>query len=352
MKDWIEKNIDPPGMGKKNRGSLFSAIGKIFGIVRKDAEKAYKAHFPYLADLPKLREHGESLGIPEFPYDSEDEFRERVSAASFFLSRAGERAYILDQMRGHFGDDFALQEDFLKVYMNIAEMSEEDRIWVHSLLDGLLDPNISLTISEWFRFIDEMAMSESLSVKVKRRDADSFAGEFFCYWRFYCDQGKELFCGGAWLCDGSVYCDRFAPAIGTVSDIILEGVYADGSRVCDGSFDCSGYEKIFAPVTVTSPVFPSSGFGEDFAIMLVMEPMEDRMQVRAVCNGSFICDGSNAASIADGPMKMRIIKELHCNGLKSPSCSICDGSIICDGSYAGYDGLFYSGDLIHEEVLV
>jgi hypothetical protein len=50
MKDWIIKNINPPGITAKNRGSLFSAIGRIFGIVRDDATAAFNAHFPYLAD--------------------------------------------------------------------------------------------------------------------------------------------------------------------------------------------------------------------------------------------------------------------------------------------------------------
>jgi hypothetical protein len=50
-------------------------------------------------------------------------------------------------------------------------------------------------------------------------------------------------------------------------------------------------------------------------------------------------------------MKVRIVKELRCNGVKNPGCSVCDGTIICDGSYTGYDGLYYSGDIIQEEVL-
>jgi len=353
MKDWIEKNIDPPGMEKKNRGSLFSAIGKIFGIVRRDAEKAFKAHFPYLADLPTLRKHGKSLGIPEFPYDSEDEFRERVSTASFFLARAGERAYILDQMRGHFGDEFVLQEDFLRVYMNIAEMSEEDRIWVHSLLDELLDPNISLTISEWFHFIDEMSMSEKLSVRVRRTDVDAFAGDFVCNGRFYCDQGRELLCDGFWVCDGSVKCDNYIPVIGAVSDYVIEEIIANGRRTCNGSWVCSGVDEIYDPVEITKPVTLSGGLAESFNAKFVMEPLEDRMRVDFICNGSFLCNGSNTDSIADGPMTLRIIKPLRCDGTKTPWARVCDGSIICDGTYSDFDGPYYSGDvLITEEVIL
>ena len=63
MKDWIKKNIDPPGLEKKNRGSLFALIGRVFGIVRDDAVKAFHAFFPFLADEEKLREHGSSLDL-------------------------------------------------------------------------------------------------------------------------------------------------------------------------------------------------------------------------------------------------------------------------------------------------
>jgi hypothetical protein len=352
MKDWIEKNIDPPGMEKKNRGSLFSFIGRVFQIVRNDALKAFNAFFPYLADWEKLSEHGDSLSIPELPFDSEDEYRERVSTASFYLMRAGERSYILEQMKEHFGDRFILKEDFLKVFIEIAELAEKDRIWVHSLLDGLLDPNIQLTVAEWFRYVDYMAMSEELSIRVTREDRDSFAGRFLCNGQFYCDQGTEVLCDGAWLCDGSIKCERFIPARGTISDYFLEGVYADGRHICDGSFDCSGYDRIFGPVDFDGPLTLSGGWGEDFSASLLLEPMEEVMQINAICDGRFLCDGSNAASMADGPLTLRIIQQFHCDGVHQPSCSVCDGSIICDGSYQGYDGLYCSGDQIHEEVLL
>ena len=334
MRDWIEKNVDPPGMEKPRLGSLFSAVGRIFELVKNDAQTAFRAHFPYLADLPSLRRHGKSLGIPEFPFDREDEFRERVSAASHYLSRAGERGYILDRMRGHFGDDFVLTEEFLRVYVDIAEMDEEDRVWVRGFLDGILDPNIMLTVSELFRFVDEMEMGEELRIQVERRDADSFGGDLTCDGRFLCDQGREVLCDGSWDCDGSRKAARWIPARGTVFDEYLETVTADGSRPCDGSWDCSGAERIFFPSdTGTGPVLPRGDFTDSFAATLELAPMADEM------------------AMGDGPLALQIIKLFRCDGLHRPSCSVCDGSIICDGSYAGYDGKFYSGDTITKEVL-
>ena len=355
MIDWIKKNIDPPGIEKKNRGSIFSAIGRIFEIVRKDAEKAFKAHFPFLADPSTLRKHGKSLSIPEFPYDSEDEYRERVSAASFFLARSGERAYILDQLCGHFGDEFVLQEEFLRVYMNIAEMSEEDRVWVHSLFDELLDPNIALTISEWLHLIDKMPISEKLSMRVRRTDADAFGGDYFvCNGRFYCDHGRELLCDDTWLCDGSVKCDGYIPVIGDVSDFIIEEIIANGHRTCNGAWVCSGVDEIYSPIEkLTKPLTLSGGLEESLNINFSMEPMEDRMRVEFICDGSFLCNGTNTDSIADGPLTIRIIKPLKCDGTKTPWAMVCDGSIVCDGTYSDFDGPYYSGDvLISEEVIL
>jgi hypothetical protein len=352
MKDWIEKNIDPPGLEKKNRGALFSLIARVFGIVRNDAIKAFNAFFPYLADPEKLREHGKSLSVPELPFDTGEEYRDRVSTASFYLMRAGERAYIHEQLRAHFGETFLLKEEFLRVYINIPELAEDDREWVRSLLDGLLDPNISLTVAEWFHYIDTLTMGEELRVRATRTDIDSYPPYSLRYdGRMYCDQGWEVLCNGEWTCGGLVNCDRFMPKRGTTSGYLRRENMCDGSFLCDERIDCQGWHEVFSPLEVPGFLFPSSGCADAFSATLALEPLEDRMTIRAMCNGSFLCDGGNAKSVIDAPMRLRIIRELRCNGVQAPSCGVCDGGITCDGSYTGYDGLFYSGDTVQEEIL-
>ena len=116
MIDWIAQNVNPLGMEKKNRGALYRVIGRVLGKLSDDAQRAFKAHFPYLADEAKLAEHAQSLYIPHMDDDSAGEFRNRVATASFFLSRAGERGYILEQLRARFGDRFTCKEEFLKLY--------------------------------------------------------------------------------------------------------------------------------------------------------------------------------------------------------------------------------------------
>jgi hypothetical protein len=347
-----KKTPDPPGNERKNRRSLFSFIGRVFGIVKDDAIKAHNAFFPYLCDEDKLRRHGNSLMIPELPFDTEKNYRDRVATASFYLMRAGERAYIHEQLQSHFGDTYLLTEEFLQVFIKIPDMNNEERAWVFGFLDGILDPNISLTVAEWFHYIDALFMDEELAVRVKMKHVDSFNNYgFICNGQFYCDQGKEILCDDTWLCDGSVKCEYYFAAIGTVSDYIFEEVYANGF-ICNGEYGCSGYSEIYSPITLTEPVLLRDSINETFNASLRMEPFEDRMQMDAICDGTFFCDGSNMDSIADGSMTLRIIMPLVCDGSKMPYAEVCDGSWACDGTYSDSDGLYYSGDVIlGEEVL-
>ena len=353
MKEWIEKNLDPPGMERKNWRSLFSFIGRVFGRVKDDAIKAHNAFFPYLCDSDKLREHGKALIIPELPFDTEEGYRNRVTTASFYLMRAGERAYIHEQLEAYFGHTYLLKEEFLQVYIKIPDLDNDKRAWVFSFLDGILDPNISLTVAEWFRYIETLVIEEQLIIKTKFKHIDSFDGEFLCNGRLFCDQSINILCDDTWVCDGSIRCNYSIPVIGTISDYIFsKEIYADGSYFCNGEFYCSGYYEVFSPVIVTEPIPLRDSINENFNAMIFMEPFIDQMKIEAICDGSFICDGSNCDAIADGPMALRIIKPLRCDGTKMPFAQVCDGSIICDGTYSDCDGLYYSGDvIISEEVL-
>jgi hypothetical protein len=181
MKEWIEKHLDPPGNERKNWRSLFSFIGRVFGIVKDDAVKAHNAHFPYLADEEKLEEHGQALAIPHLFYDKPDEYRNRVAAASFFLMKAWERGYIKNLLEERFGERYQVIEKFLQLQTKIAEITEEEKAWVLSLLDSLIDPVVSFEISEWFRHIENVLLhdSDEALYLIKCRDIDAFGGYKF-----------------------------------------------------------------------------------------------------------------------------------------------------------------------------
>jgi hypothetical protein len=301
MKGWIEKNVNPPGIHKKNRGSLYSAIGKIFERVKNDALKAFNAHFPYLADTEKLEEHGKALRVPRLPYDSEDEFRDRVAAAAFYHAGTGERSYIMEQLESHFGGRYILGEEFLRVFIKIMDLGEEDRLWVQSFFDEMLDPNVAFTVAEWFHIIENVVMQDSQELGVMRNDADIFGSGLCCDGRFYCDQGVEIVCDGTRFCNGSWNCDYFEPVRGTISDTILTPSCLDGSFFCDGSVKCSGFIEIYSPVYIPGiPLFDNEE--EVFQARITLSPMEDRAMIDAACDGDLLCDGKNLDSMIDAPM--------------------------------------------------
>jgi hypothetical protein len=350
MKDWIRAVINPPGIDKKNRGSLFSAIGQIFDIVKNDAQKAFNAHFPYLADPRKLREHGQSLHIPRLAHDTEDEYRDRVATASFYLMGAGARWYCLERLNEHFGDRYILSDEFLRVYVKIIDLEEEDRAWTYSFLDEMLNPNIELTVSEWFRIIETVVVEESRQIGVMRNDADIFESGLCCDGRFYCDQGIDILCDGEWKCDGSWECEGFQPERGRISDIIIFETDCNGVYSCNGGLDCSGYAEIHSPMAIGGiPLYDQEEDGFEAAI--TMTPMEDSAVIDTLCDGGMVCDGRNLDSIIDAPMKLRVIRPFFCDGSKTLYTTTLDGAIICDGSFLCAGDGWPCSDLIEEEVV-
>jgi hypothetical protein len=342
--------INPPGLAKPGRGGLFSTVGEVFGRVKDDADAAFKAFFPYLADDKKLEQHGKSLLVPRLRYDSDEEYRKRVSTASFYLMRAGERSYVEGQLKEHFGDRYFLTEAFLQIYIKILDLSDADRAWVLEFLDSMLDPNISLTIAEWFHLIDEMDMSDGTVMTLDRIDTDVHQKEFRYDGRFLCDQGTETLCDGRFTCDGGWICDIYNSIRGTVFDTYMVSVFPNGTYTCNGSFDCSGYVTIYEPLDMTGAVLPIDTYLDKLTAAITVEPMEDRAAINPICDGTWQCDGSNRKSVIDAPMKLRIIRPFLCDGSVTPSCSVCDGSIVCDGSYTGFDGR-YCREAIFEEAV-
>lgn len=173
----IEKTIAPPGIQKKNRRSIFKTIGDVGAKIKKDALTAFNAHFPYVADEKKLEEHGQALLIPHLFHDSAEEYRNRVATASFFLSKAGERGYILSQLEAHFGNRYILSESFLNVYIKVLDISESDRQWVRQFLDELLNPVIRLTFGDWMKYIEQLPFTDKDEKCVRKIDSECFS----CY---------------------------------------------------------------------------------------------------------------------------------------------------------------------------
>lgn len=330
--DLISKTITPIGIQKKNRRSIFKTIGEVGEKIKEDALKAFNAHFPYLADEKKLEEHGTALLIPHLLQDGKEEFRNRVTTASFFLSKAGERGYILSQLEAHFQGRYILSEEFLKVYIKILDLSDDDRQWVQQFLDELLNPVITLTVAEWFKYVETITVTETEKTVVKKNGVDFFPFDCLRYdGRFLCDQGEEILCDGKRKCTGSMPCERFIYKRGTVFDDFKRSIFADGFFRCTGEWDCSGYETLPADSALKEPIQPRGKF-EELAVSLNMTAFSETIAVK------------------EADITLKIKQPLMCDGSHSPYCLLADGSWDCSGIYHEFNGRYYREEIIEEVV--
>lgn len=350
MINWIKKEIAPPGIHKKNYGSLFSVIGNVFERVKNDAETAFNAHFPYLCNLEKLRQHGTSLGIPELPHDTEEEYRARVAAASFHLIRAGERSYIEEQLEARFHNQYVLRDEFLRVFVNISGLSDEDRTWVRSLLDSLLNPNIALTIAEWFHYIDTVLMQEQVTIKLTKenRDARSRAYTYDGHLRY--DQGKRLLYDGSERYAGLVHYYGSVRQQGTISPYRQESVEYNGHWLYNGDIKYEALVSLYDPLDIPIPDFDQLE-EERFAAGTSVHFPAEQVRLSPLYNGLLYYDGHNLDSFIDTAMPIRICHQHRFNGRNCYSGSRYDGQKHYDGATLYYDGRYYNGDTIFEEVI-
>jgi hypothetical protein len=196
MKELIHK-INPPSILKPNRGALFSVIGKVFDQVNGDALKAFNAHFPYLSDMEKLAQHGKALSIPRVSYDTDEEYRKRVTAAAFYLANSGERFYTISQLKEHFGDRYILNEQFLHISLKVLDLTDADRKWLREFLDGSLNPNILIAMAELFDFSDTLVMQEAPQVSLIKKEQDVYTNGLRYDGRIKYDHGKEITYNGS-----------------------------------------------------------------------------------------------------------------------------------------------------------
>ncbi len=164
MKDTIEK-LNPPGYSKKGRKAIYSIIGRIAKIIRKDAEQVLFNFFPLAADMDSVHAHGEAFMIPRFPSDTDEVYRERVATAALYLERLGMRIHIREFLEalipGRFNiieypkDGFRIGYSRLgyavlgggaRFLLKVKNLTEDERKNLYVFLDMSLDPDIQINI--------------------------------------------------------------------------------------------------------------------------------------------------------------------------------------------------------------
>lgn len=265
IRELIEKTIAPPCIQKKNRRSIFKTIGDVGAKIKKDALTTFNAHFPYVADEKKLEEHGQALLIPHLFHDSAEEYRNRVATASFFLSKAGERGYILSQLEAHFGNRYILSESFLNVYIKVLDISESDRQWVRQFLDELLNPVIRLTFGDWMKYIEHLPFTDKDEKWVKRIETEYFASD-------------HVFRNGQVLRDGH-----------TVLSTRYIRLFRDGAAKRDGAVQTRSKKRRGASIgQILVPVQRSSKLIDRLTRICINPALSDRWQNQTTSGGSIV----------------------------------------------------------------
>lgn len=352
MIDWITEVVAPPGVEKKNRGALFSVLGRVFGVVRSDAQKALFARYPYLCDESVLDKHGKALFVPRLPGDSLEEYRQRVAAASYFLSKEGERAYVKGQLTEHFGDRYLLTEEFLQVYVKVLNLSDADRMWLWSFLDGTLNPNIELTIADWFRYVERVVLGEYARVSVVTKERDVYPRGLRYNGRIRHDHGIRQKFNGTGSYGGSWLYNLFHSANGTSLDEVAIPEHYQGSRTYGSEIAYAGSSSLFVPMQLPTPVTYNSAGGDVLRALLDLS-LSDRATIVTYYDGRLVYQGltygGEQDTMIDTSMPLEIRRHRRFDGRMHYWCSPYDGQLRHAGVQEYFDGVPYAGDEFYRE---
>jgi hypothetical protein len=162
------KELNPPGLRKKNTGAVYSAIDELIDRLNDTGKATIMDFFPMFASMTAVKRHAEAIGIPHFSFDSDEDFRERVASAGFYLDRQGERGLITETLDALVPGRYQLLEypfagfrvGFSRVgaapigggerlFVKIRNMTESDQSVVYEFLDAMLDPDIEIHVVSW-----------------------------------------------------------------------------------------------------------------------------------------------------------------------------------------------------------
>jgi hypothetical protein len=89
--------------------------------------------------------------------------------------KTGERGYILSQLAAHFGDRFETKEQFLKIFTQVADLTNEEIQWAKNFLDSFVDPVVALAFIDAEDQTDKMLAEEAQYFEIAQTNIDSLA---------------------------------------------------------------------------------------------------------------------------------------------------------------------------------
>ena len=202
MKDFVKK-IAPPGYEKPNRRKLYDVVSTLGMITSGDALAVLRNFFPFLADRKALKAHGKALSIPRYSNDTDDDYRVRVATAMLYIRQRGTRGFFRNAFSQRFsGREYRIIEEFLHLTVKVLDMSESDRAWLYEFLEAELDPNILISLVDWFRWVEKLEAREDLAIDLNSFFYDSWNWGVTYSGELRHDHGEDLFFNGVLAYDG------------------------------------------------------------------------------------------------------------------------------------------------------
>ncbi len=289
MKEVID-SLSPPGIEKTRRGKLFAILQRMGDLIAQDAKQVLYNFFPFLSDEDSLSDHAQALGIPRYSADTLESFRRRVSAASFYLQQRGQRGFINTELAKYFnGRRYETLEEFLKLYVKALDMSNADRAWLWEFLGAELDPNIELSVIDWFSYIEQIVTSEDVAVAAVKRDEDYLPAGLRHDGRILFDHGESVLFDGSYLHDApGAYCGFF-PVQGTERSFIYVPANFAGHFSYGDQSEFSGYMQLPAIDPLNRPATYDNR--QDEFSLQIMPQLFDELKIAAFHDGAITFSG-------------------------------------------------------------
>jgi hypothetical protein len=281
MKQVID-NLNPPGRDKTNRGRLFSLIERLGEILGQDATATLRNFFPFLSDAKALAAHGKALAVPRYSNDTDESYRQRVAAASFYLQRRGERVFFQTAIGQRFtGREYEIVEEFLHLTVKVLDMMNADRAWLWEFLGKELDPNIAITLVDWFRFVEHIPMAEDLAVNLNDNVLDWLPGDLCHDGQIRHDHGMQLLHAGSVVADGATLYIGVKAKLGTWTGIRKLPFAQSGVMAYGGFVSHAGY-LVFASQKKAEGARYANSMADAIGDLLLQHNVSDQIKLAAL----------------------------------------------------------------------
>jgi hypothetical protein len=192
---------------------------------------------------------------------------------------------LVNQLREHFGDRYTLIEEFLNVHVKVLDFTDEDKTWLRNFFDSTLDPNILIALTEWFNFVEVVALGDIPLMRAERKDRDVYPRGLRYDGRIRYDHGQEIRFDGSGTYNGALKYRTITPKQGTVLDFVKIAESYNGVRTYGGEIPYTGDTEVWAPEAIANPATYGSGKDDDALGIQINQRVQDQAELYPTYDG-------------------------------------------------------------------